>query len=122
MAWSYDEPFKLIHREGRCIEAAFIENKTRWISLKTNDIETARKIAWKMCVDKGSGAIDRNNVTFRQFASDFFMPDSQYTKKRIAFDKSITANQKKQAYVEHYMLPKFGDMRLCDIKPSDIED
>ena len=90
MAWSYDEPFKLRHREGRCIEAAFIENKTRWISLKTNDIETARKIAWKMCVDKGSGAIDRKNVTFRQFASDFFMPDSQYTKKRIAFDKSIT--------------------------------
>ena len=122
MAWSYDEPFKLRHREGRCIEAAFIENKTRWISLKTNDIETARKIAWKMCVDKGSGAIDRKNVTFRQFASDFFMPDSQYTKKRIAFDKSITANPKKQAYVEHYMLPKFGDMRLCEIKPSDIED
>lgn len=122
MAWSYDEPFKLRHREGRCIEAAFIENKTRWISLKTNDIETARKIAWKMCVDKGSGSIDRKNVTFRQFASDFFRPDSQYTKKRIAFDKSITANQKKQAYVEHYMLPKFGDMRLCEIKPSDIED
>lgn len=122
MAWSYDEPFKLRHRDGRSIEAAFIENKTKWISLKTDDMEKARMIAWKMCVDKGSGSIDRKNVTFRQFASDFFRPDSSYTKRKIAFDKSTSTHAKKQAYVDHYMIPAFGDIKLCDIKPSYIED
>ena len=122
MAWSYNEPFKLRHREGRCIEIAFIENRTKWISLKTNDKNEAERIAWKMCVDKGSGAIDKRNVTFGQFADGFFLPSSPYTKKRVQFGKSVSAHQKKQAYLEHYMLTVFGDTRLCDIKPSDIED
>ena len=54
MAWTIDEPFKLRHREGRCIEVSFIENKTKWIPPKTNDIEVAKKLAYKMCVQKGS--------------------------------------------------------------------
>ena len=89
MAWTIDEPFKLRHRDGRSIEVSFMENKTKWISLKTNDIELAKKIAWKMCVEKGSSCITKKNVTLEEFASDFFKNDSIYTKKMLAFGNSV---------------------------------
>ena len=122
MAWTIDEPFKLRHRDGRSIEVSFMENKTKWISLKTNDIELAKKIAWKMCVEKGSSCITKKNVTLEEFASDFFKNDSTYTKKMLAFGNSVESYSKYQAYLDNYILPRFGKIRICDIKACDIED
>lgn len=122
MAWTIDEPFKLRHRDGRSIEVSFMENKTKWISLKTNDIELAKKISWKMCVEKGSSCITKKNVTLEEFASDFFKNDSIYTKKMLAFGNSVESYSKYQAYLDNYILPRFGKIRICDIKACDIED
>lgn len=122
MAWTIDEPFKLRHREGRCIEVSFIENKTKWISLKTNDIEVAKKLAYKMCVQKGSISYNKRNVTLEEFAVDFFDEDSAYTKKMVAFGNSVESYYKYSAYLKNYILPRFGKTKICEIKACDIED
>lgn len=116
--------FRLRKREGRCIEVSFIDNKYKWTSLKTNDFSEAEKLAWKMCVQKGTASKIKRKITLEEFSEGFFDDDSLYIKNKIRFGKESgkesIINHKRN--LEKYILPVFGKIYLSDIDSIDIED
>ena len=109
--------FRLRKREGRCIEVSFIDNKYKWTSLKTNDFAEAEKLAWKMCVQKGTASKIKRKITLEEFSEGFFDDDSLYIKNKIRFGKESgkesIINHKRN--LEKYILPVFGKIYLSDI-------
>lgn len=125
--WEQDELFKLRKRPGRCIQAAFFWDRTKWVSTHTENEDNAREWCRQYIIRTAHGDSlgNEEKVTLKQFAEDFFRKDSRgFVKRqerfgRLAGDATYNA---RQSNLDRYILPRFGSYKLEDIRPVEIED
>jgi hypothetical protein len=106
--------YKLAQRKGRMVQVSYDNGKT-WKSTGCKSKAEAEKLI-----------LNGEKPYLKEFAKDFFQrKDSKsYRRYRQARNMSNTDNvyRAKQTYLDKYILKRFGNYRLDEIKARDIED
>ena len=106
--------YKLTQRKGRFVQVSYDNGKT-WKSTGCKTKADAEKLI-----------LGGEKPYLKEFAKDFFQrKDSKsYRRYRTARNMSNTENvyRAKQTYLDKYILKRFGNYRLDEIKARDIED
>lgn len=131
MAWRSGELFKLKKQNGRCWQASFAWEKSRWISTKEHDRDKAVEWCESYVVRQGRSNGTRpdgsgEKMLFGQFASGFFSDADPmgYRKRRTALGKSgdERSYRQKQGRLDNYIMPRFRNMAISDISVVMVED
>lgn len=106
--------YKLTQREGRMVQVSYDNGKTWKSTGCRTKAEAERKIL-------------KGNVPYlKDYAKDFFQrKDSKsYRRYRQARNMSATENvyRAKQTYLDKYILKRFGNYRLDELNPLEIEE
>jgi len=112
----YEENGKRVPKAcGRTIETkreavAYLEELYRL------EVDAAKKAAARKA--------KKQQTTLKQFASGIFIEGSRQLIRWEAKGKVIKRNTLKQhqQHLEHYLLPKFGSLPMCEIRPAMVED
>lgn len=131
MAWRNGELFKLKKQDGRCWQASFAWEKSRWISTKELDRDRAVEWCESYVIRQGRSNGTRpdgsgEKVLFGQFASGFFSKADPvgYRKRRTALGRSVDERQygQRQGWLDNYIMPRFRNVALVDISVVMVED
>ena len=80
--------------------------------------------AWAIDYLRSGQIVQKENQKFAQIAQGFFSPDGPYTAARARRGKQIgrghAANQ--QSYIENYLNPAFGSLRVSRIDSDAVEE
>lgn len=106
--------YRLTQREGRMVQVSYDNGKT-WKSTGCRTIAEAEEKILK-----------GNKPYLKEYAKDFFQrkDNKSYRRYRQARNMDATENvyRAKQTYLDKYILKRFGNYRLDEIKARDIED
>jgi integrase len=121
------KPYSVFKRKRKRIYYAMFrdENGTRSAAISTGQSSKAAAERW--CIEflkKGGTLPTGGRLTFEQFAADWWIYDRcPYIKGRTArgFHISRGYARVRRSYLERYLLPRFGKLRLVSITPAAIE-
>ena len=122
------KPYRLIERKGRNIQVIFDHIPERQLSSGTKNREEA--IAWadaKLARDTGQlNPKLAERTTLRDFAQGFFSPSDPkgFIKRHKArgYSYEATEYERRQGYLNNYILPAHGSMLINSISDVLIED
>lgn len=118
------QPYKFRHPSGRFISVEFDFLPGKRISTGTHDEAEAVIFAESYLASKGLAKIE--SITLSQYADSFYLrndPKSFQARQR-AFNKTHQPElyQKKQAFLDNYILPYFGGFKIDSITSNGVED
>lgn len=122
------KPYRLIERKGRNIQVIFDHIPDRQLSSGTKNREEA--VAWadaKLARDTGQlNPKLSERTTLRDFAEGFFSPADPKgfirRQKARGYSYEDTEYQRRQGYLNNYILPAHGSMLINSISDVLIED
>ncbi len=102
------------------------ENGTRSTALSTGQTSRTAAETWtRDFLRKGGSLPAQGRLTFEQYAADWWIYElCPYIKGRTArgFHISQAYARARRSYLTRYLIPRFGALRLTEIKPAMIED
>ena len=122
-----EKPYRLIKRTGRYIQVVFDHIPGGCFSSGTKN--EAEAILWaerKVQIDTGKICEEQRVLTLGEFAKEFFSPSDPkgFIKRNIARGRSFEATEyeRRQGYLNNYILPAHGRFLLDSISDVAIED
>lgn len=123
------KPFNLYRRptcNGKCINyVQFYDDTGKRLTAKsTGQTSKAAAESWAYEQLKNGHIITKKNITFGQYARDWWVWDRcLYIKSRLARGANISRGyaDSMRTYLEQHILPSFGNSRLQKITPEMIE-
>jgi integrase len=119
-------PFTLYRRkESGTFYARFRLPDGTWSNPKSTR-QHKKRAAEEWCKDflaKNGSPVHRWSITVREFAAGFFDPGGLWDRKVSAHRGAVRGAhlRNQQSRLENYLLPTFGDWRLPEIVPADID-
>lgn len=102
------------------------ENGTRTTALSTGQTSKTAAENWaRQFLRKGGSLPTQGRLTFSQYVEKWWLYDEcPYIKGRIArgFHISRGYARVRRSYLERYLIPRFGKLRLTEITPAMIEE
>lgn len=123
-----ENPWRFIRRKGRNIQVVFDHIPGGCFSSGTKDEYKANRWAEeKYMRDTGNvSTVTRQEVSLEMFSKDFFKPSDPkgFIRRQVArgYNLDPTEYQRRQGYLENYIIPAFGKWLLTSISDVSIED
>ena len=119
------DDYRFTHRKGRPIQVMFAVDKGRWHTTGTDNMKEA--VLWaERWLDEFAGGKTRDGIKFATFARDFYTKTGPKSYRQYAERRGEVRDEdyysRRQAVVDNYLIPKFGNQRLDSIDDIDIED
>jgi len=109
---------------NRFIQVQFRHLPGKWMSTGTNDRDEAVRFAERFL--SNTGCTPAKSMTFREFATGFFSPEDPrgYRHWNLKHGKKYQDDHyvQQQAFLDNYLIPKFGDYLIDSITDVMIDD